>query len=385
MSAGGDIDPLVPQRRAADPAVSAWVMANAGSGKTRVLTDRVIRLLLAETRPGAILCLTFTKAAAAEMANRLHQRLGAWSVMPEAELRDELVKLQGRQPSRGEGGEPPPPVRGPPAWLDAEGRLRIQTIHAFCESLLKRFPLEAGVPPHFAIADDATAKQLIEDARERLLAGAQADGVLSKALEFVVGEVEEIGFQAVLDELVAERRRLRRLLGAHNDDIEAVIAAMRELLDVAADDTPETLRAAFVDGLPEANLRRAAAALDSGSESDQRRAGCIRAFLEAGDRADRVSSEWLEIFMTAEGKPRNTLITKKAQKEDPGALSILQEEQRRVGEFCERLKAVTVANGTAALLRLGSALLDHYENGKRSRALLDYDDLILHSGALLSR
>jgi ATP-dependent helicase/nuclease subunit A len=160
---------------------------------------------------------------------------------------------------------------------------------------------------------------------------------------------------------------------------------MRELLDVAADDTPETLRAAFVDGLPEANLRRAAAALDSGSESDQRRAGCVRAFLEAGDRADRVSSEWLEIFMTAEGKPRNTLITKKAQKEDPGALSILQEEQRRVGEFCERLKAVTVANGTAALLRLGSALLDHYENGKRSRALLDYDDLILHSGALLSR
>ena len=382
MIAHGDIDPFVPQRRAADPAVSAWVMANAGSGKTRVLTDRVIRLLLADTRPGAILCLTFTKAAAAEMANRLHQRLGAWSVMPEAELRDELVKLQGRQPAREEIALARQLFA---RTLDSIGRLRIQTIHAFCESLLKRFPLEAGVPPHFSIADDATAKQLIEDARERLLSEAQSDGVLSNALEFIVGEVEEIGFQAVLAELVAERRKLRRLLGAHDGDIEAVITATRELLGVGADDTPESLRAAFVADLPEAALTRAAAALDSGSASDQERARRIREFLGADNRADRVSSDWCEIFLTTEGAPRKTLITKQAQRADGGALAILEAEQRRVVEFCERIKSVTVATGTAALLRLGNALLEHYENGKRARALLDYDDLILHTGALLRR
>ncbi len=205
-------------------------MANAGSGKTRVLTDRVIRLLLAGAPPNAILCLTFTKAAAAEMANRLHQRLGKWSVLAEAELRNELASLLGRPPAREEVALARQLFA---RTLDALGRLRIQTIHAFCESVLKRFPLEAGVPPHFAIADDATSAQLLDDARDRLLLNAHADPVLDEALTFIVGEVEERGFQTVLNELVAERRKLRRVLGAHGEDIEAAIAAIRKWLGVA--------------------------------------------------------------------------------------------------------------------------------------------------------
>ena len=110
-------------------------------------------MLLAGSPPNAILCLTFTKAAAAEMANRLHQRLGRWSVQADAELRSELLALLGRSPAREEVALARQLFA---RTLDAVGRLRIQTIHAFCESVLKRFPLEAGVPPHFAIADDAT-------------------------------------------------------------------------------------------------------------------------------------------------------------------------------------------------------------------------------------
>jgi ATP-dependent helicase/nuclease subunit A len=373
-------DAFEAQRRAANPAISAWVMANAGSGKTRVLIDRVIRLLLAGTQPGAILCLTFTKAAAAEMANRLHQRLGEWSVMPEPELREALKHLLGRAPAREELALARQLFA---RTLDANGKLRIQTIHAFCESLLKRFPLEAGVPPHFGIADEGTAAQLLEEARERLLASAEAHPLLSAALAFIVGEVEEIGLQAVLSELVAERRKLQRLLGTHRD-IETIIAAVRKRLGVDEAETPETLRANFVASLPDAALRRAAAALDAGSSTDQERARCIRAFLDARD-ASRLDPDWYDIFLTEKREPRKTIITQRAQKADPAAAAVLLAEQARVSEFCTRLKSITVAAGTAALLRLGNALLEYYTEAKRARALLDYDDLILKTGEMLRR
>ncbi len=138
------------QRTASDPTVSIWVAASAGTGKTKVLTDRVLRLMLGgdetPTLPNRILCLTFTKAAAAEMANRLAHRLGRWAVMPADELKSELQHLSGATPA-------PELVerarRLLAAVLETPGGMRIQTIHAFCQTLLARFPLEAGVPPHF--------------------------------------------------------------------------------------------------------------------------------------------------------------------------------------------------------------------------------------------
>ena len=297
---------------------------NAGSGKTRVLTDRVIRLLLAGSTPNAILCLTFTKAAAAEMANRLHQRLGRWSVLAEAELGSELSALLGRSPAREEVALARQLFA---RTLDAVGRLRIQTIHAFCESVLKRFPLEADVPPHFAIADDATSAQLLDEARDRLLLGAQAETLLAEALKFVVSEVEERGFQTVLNELVAERRKLRRLLGEHGQDIEAVIGAIRARLGVADGETLDALRAAFVAALPESDLRRAAAALDGGGV-DGPEARRRHPRLSRRRRPGRASRRpiWRAIFLTETGSPRQTLITKGAQKRDPAAQAILEAE-----------------------------------------------------------
>jgi len=155
------------QIAAADPAFSTWVSANAGSGKTRVLTDRVARLLLHGSDPQSILCLTYTNAAAAEMQNRLFKRLGSWSMMPDADLTAALAEL----------GELP-------AFLTAEnlknartlfaraletpGGLKIQTIHAFCDALLRQFPLEAGVTPQFEILDDRQAEQTRRDIAQDL-------------------------------------------------------------------------------------------------------------------------------------------------------------------------------------------------------------------------
>ena len=157
------------QIAAARPEASVWVSANAGSGKTRVLTARVARLLLAGAQPQRILCLTFTKAAAAEMQTRLYKMLGEWAMADDDALAKELDKVL---------AEDEPPVSSEDLAearrlfaraLETPGGLKIQTIHAFCESLLSRFPLEASVSPHFQIADDATSAELISNARDQVM------------------------------------------------------------------------------------------------------------------------------------------------------------------------------------------------------------------------
>src|SRR4051794_4876452 len=142
------------QRQALGPEASVWVSASAGTGKTKVLTDRLLALMLDGTDPGRILCLTFTRAAAAEMANRINQRLAAWTTLPPGRLAEELVELTGRFPRDHEI------ARARQLFariLDVPGGAKIATIHAFCQSLLRRFPLEAGVPPEFAVMDERSA------------------------------------------------------------------------------------------------------------------------------------------------------------------------------------------------------------------------------------
>src|SRR4051812_35912892 len=139
------------QRQASDPAQSVWVRANAGSGKTYVLTARVLRLLLSGVKPEEILCLTYTKAAAAEMRGRVGERLGQWALATQAELVEDLTKLGGAPPTAGML------LRARALFahaLETPGGLRIQTIHAFCEAILHRFPHEAKVPFDFKVLEE---------------------------------------------------------------------------------------------------------------------------------------------------------------------------------------------------------------------------------------
>src|SRR3954453_16155476 len=155
------------QRRAADPLASAWVSANAGAGKTKVLTDRVVRLLLAGSLPGRILCLTFTKAAAANMAIRVFERLGRWVTMDEDSLVAELTELEGIRPTRQQ-------VKLARTLfaraVDTPGGLKIDTIHAFCERLLHLVPFEANVPARFAVLDESQTDEMLAQAVKNVLA-----------------------------------------------------------------------------------------------------------------------------------------------------------------------------------------------------------------------
>jgi ATP-dependent helicase/nuclease subunit A len=372
------------QRRAADPTASVWVAASAGTGKTKVLTDRVLTLLLAGTPPHKILCLTFTKAAAAEMSNRIAGRLGRWATAANADLAGDLERLLGRPPSDAEmvGAR-----RLFAALLDAPGGLRMETIHAFCQSLLRRFPLEAGVAPHFQVMDDRDAGELLEAAKLDVLARArEGTGELGRALALVTARVHEVAFPELMGELTAERGRLERLFDRHGG-VAGAVAALAARLGLEEGETAESILALAVDeaGLDGPALRAAASALLAGSDSDRRRGEAMAQWL--ADPAGRRESfaAWCAVFLTTEGGIRKTLATKAVREAAPAAEAALAAEAERLLRLRERLKAARIGEATAALLTLGAALLDCYRRAKATRARMDYDDLILAARDLLAR
>ena len=156
---------------AADPTQPVWVSANAGTGKTHVLIERILRLLLAGTAPGKILCLTYTKAAAAEVATRLSTRLGHWAAGGDEALARDLKNLLGKPAST---MQTETACKLFAATLETPEGLRIRTIHSFSESLLGRFPVEARLAPHFSVLDERRAREIRIEARDRLLAGGAA-------------------------------------------------------------------------------------------------------------------------------------------------------------------------------------------------------------------
>ncbi len=160
------------QRMASDPSRSAWVSANAGSGKTWVLSRRVIRLLLAGTPASKILCLTYTKAAAATMSNRVFAELARWTMLDDAALRREIRDIEDREPTSSELRKA---RRLFAEAIETPGGLKIQTIHAFSEAILHQFPLEADLPGRFEILDDAGKADLLRASKLRTLLAATSE------------------------------------------------------------------------------------------------------------------------------------------------------------------------------------------------------------------
>ncbi len=375
------------QRPAADPNGSVWVAASAGTGKTKVLTDRVLSLMLHGTAPARILCLTFTKAAAAEMANRLAQRLIRWAIAEDAELAVDVETLLGRRPD----GDMLAVARQLfVRVLDAPGGMKIQTIHAFCQSLLGRFPLEAGIAPHFQVLDARSAEEMLHQAREEVLAGASGeadDGTapLAGPIARVSVHAQDQSFRDLLKHLIAERTRLARLIQRHGG-IEGLESAVFRALDVdPAESTEDALMSACDDSaLDLMGLRLICEALDNGTEAESKKAAALRAWVADGASVRAAGFDGYQgLFLTQEGNARARLLTKGAEAAVSGALVVMQAEAARLIELRARVHAITVARATGALLHVGHAIVEAYARHKRDRALLDYDDLIVHARDLL--
>ncbi|WP_137180024.1 double-strand break repair helicase AddA [Roseomonas sp. AR75] len=366
------------QGRGSDPAASAWVTASAGSGKTKVLTDRVLRLLLAPgARPNAILCLTFTKAAAAEMATRLATRLGAWAVLPESKLAAELAALLGTAPARDDL------TRARKLFCDVlelPGGMRISTIHAFCQSLLRAFPLEAGLSPQFGVVEDSEAAALLADAQEEVLAGPLTP---KEALEALAALVPPNAFADLVKALTRDRVRLAAALrGAGTlDGLCAAIAGLLGLATTAHEAAliEEAAQSAASDILAAARLLQA-----SRNANDQARGAKLLAWLELDGVARSAQwDDWCEIFLTDKGTVRARLGTKEIGARQAECLAILQAEGERLVQIEGSRRACRLLAATRALLGLGKPVLDGYAARKRARGLMDYDDLILAAEGVL--
>jgi ATP-dependent helicase/nuclease subunit A len=374
------------QRHAADPAASVWVAASAGTGKTKVLTDRVLTLLLSGSPPTRILCLTFTRAAAAEMANRLQARLSQWAVLEEGKLGSDLRKLLARMPSAAEVDDA---RRLFARVLDAPGGLGIETIHGFCQSLLRRFPVEAGLAPHFELMDERAATELLAAVREEVLAAARAgeDTILASAVTALAQSLGEEGFSRLLDSIATSRTRFRALL-QREGGVELVLSDLAGHLDLAVGTTEARVVAdACAETAVDGKALRAVATAMQGStaKTDQARGAALAAWLaDPAGRAERFE-DYLDCFFTKDGAPRANVVTKSLASANPAALAAIQVETQRLDAVRTRRAAAALLEATSAVVRLAGAILETYGRHKRSRAVLDYEDLIAHSIDLLER
>lgn len=361
------------QVQAASPHASTWLSANAGSGKTRVLTDRVARLLLGGVEPQHILCLTYTKAAATEMQNRLFKRLGEWAMKPDPALRDALAEL-------GEG-----------ARLDAEtlaqarrlfaraietpGGLRIQTIHSFCASLLRRFPLEAGVSPQFMELDDRTARLLQDEIIEEL-AETIAPDVIADVARAWTGEE----FGALIQQITGHRAKFSTPLTAEK---------ARQLFGLAQGESAESLLAQVFLGDEATWMPSVIAALDKGTSTDVKNADhLLRIDFAAPALSNLTALEGVLLTGPSAKEPFTAKIGSFPTKETRKALGPLIDRLENLMRRVESARATRIAlnalDRALTLHRFASAFLPLYEQRKAQRGWLDFDDLITRASALLT-
>lgn len=378
------------QSRAAQPAHNVWVSANAGTGKTRVLVDRIARLLLDGAKPEKILCLTFTKTGAAEMSDRISLLLGSWAVMDDDDLFKDLFALIGSEPDEDQLETARKLFA---RVLDVPGGLKIRTIHSFCESLIGRFPIEAGIAPHFSVIDERTTMELLNEARERILVRTvnQPNSELAEALNHLAELVNEDDFTSLMQNLTGKRARLNEVID-HYQKLGGISQAITNLVGLGEDDTDETtiLQKALMPGaVDELSLTRAIHALEHGAKKSQSNAQKIKAFLslDTDARIEAFHSHYKGVFVTKSGDPASltkTMTSKAAREFEPALEAIMLTEQDRVLAILEQLKARATADATISLLTVGQAMIETYEHLKRVRAHLDYDDLIDTARGLLS-
>ena len=374
------------QARASDPNASAWVSANAGTGKTQVLVRRCLRLLLAGALPEKILCLTYTKSAAAEMENRLLKELAGWATLPAAALRTDLDKVTGRASTDEEMQRA---RRLFARTLEARGGLKIYTIHGFCERILQRFPLEARISPHFTVLDEGRAVLLRRAAFDAVVAEAaeKRGSALGQALSKIIAVAGEDYFRQVVDTVLGKREALGRLMAFHDgraDWAEVECAALKQLFGVEHDREDALVEAVF-SSLNEEIIDRALSALQTlGSTRDDARVAAALASLKGTEGEARVAA-LRNLFCTTEGKPRARMCSAGFGRESPDICAELDAAHAAYAEADRKLSLLRAAEASGALLRIADAVESGYTRRKEAEVALDYDDLILKTRALLSR
>lgn len=395
MSAPG-FDPAIAasattaQRAAADPAKTVFVRANAGSGKTRVLVDRVARLLLEGVRPERILCVTFTKAAAGEMQTRLFRKLGDWSVMGDDKLQAELKELTGEDADAD-------PARLAEARklfaraLETPGGLKVQTLHAFCDSLLRQFPLEAGLPPGFATQEDAQSARARREAELAVYRAARGRGgeALAAAIDEVTVRAGPTGFEAIFKAATKHRHHLSALFETAQGE-EPLIREAARLLGVEAGGDEAAVKQDFIAGLDLDALQRCADAIRISpakhAEADAEKLYAPLRLARAGDW-EKAFEAYSAFMLTGSGTLRASLYVKPAEKTCPDLVRLFGpegSERARMSATLSQLCGLRLHALTAASLTLARGFLIAYEQRLARERAVDFADLVVRAARLLN-
>lgn len=364
-----------PQRLAADPGLSAFVTANAGSGKTKTLIDRVARLLLAGAQPETILCVTYTKAAAAEMQRRLFLLLGEWSVCDDVSLREALAKLEGATPDAYDHRGLSKARALFASALETPGGLKIQTIHAFCEKLLRRFPLEAGVSPGFRVMDDAASAAIAGAARKAVARHAlKGEGRVAEAYARFSVALDFGSFQSMFGAFETARGRLADYI-ARNGGLAGTMDDVWSVCGFDAPTEPDALEAEVMAELDRQTWTDCAEVLALGTKTDQKNAAVLKAIAAnpTATLADCLAALFTE---KGEGTPATWVAKTSGLKPREQLRMFLLSEQDRLERARDQMRAAQVAIDTGSALILANAYLTAYGIEKSSSGSLDFSDLI---------
>jgi ATP-dependent helicase/nuclease subunit A len=372
------------QTDASDPSAAVFVAANAGSGKTHVLAQRVIRLMLdggpAGVDPSKILCITFTKAAAANMAARVYDRLKSWIALDDDAL-DAAMREIGV--TNVDAGKRQRARRLFAAALETPGGLKVQTIHAFCTRVLQQFPFEADVAAHFTVLEERVQSEMLERARMAVLleAATAPEKPLGRALKVVVAAAAETTLVNVLNEATANRAKLIAWI---EGGFARAMARLSTALGIDEADDLARVETDIVDGphLPSSHWADVVAAFSEGSKRDQDQARRLSAALAAS--GERRIDCYFSLFLTDEKEPRKRLIMGGLADRYPELAERLGAEQERLAHLVARRNGIICRDRTAALVTIAVEVIRRYTDEKARRGLLDYDDLIDKTHRLLT-
>lgn len=374
------------QRRAADPDVSAWVSANAGSGKTYVLATRVIRLLMAGQDPGSILCLTYTKTAAAEMKNRVFERLASWVLLKEPELRKEIAALRNEDKTgRVSPGDVDLARTLFAKALETPGGLKIQTIHAFCESILHRFPLEANIAGHFELLDDRARSLFLTDARNYLLTN--APGNVQPSLARLLSALGQSSFDDLLTNAVGDHKTFADYID--DGDADVMRLKWRKAHGLSPTVTEDDLLQSWIAGLP-ITAEDARGIIDYESARDKPGAslefGTLLRAAYGNIQSGAKTQAAFERFLTS-GKVRSqtSCVPKPVCKTHDGLQERWDEAVIHTGVINDQRNLLNSIDLAVDLIAVVGVVINRYEALKKAQGYLDFDDLINRTVAMLQR
>lgn len=372
---------LALQAKASAPEASAWVSANAGSGKTTVLVRRVLRLMLAGVAPERILCLTYTKAAAANMTNRLFDTLAKWVPLDDMALDAELSRVLDRGPSIVER------IRSRQLFaeaLETPGGLKIQTIHAFCTRVLQSAPFEAGIPAHFEVISDTDRANAIEAAIGRTLSRASGDpDGLKASLDRIAEAIDDQRFRDLIDKALASSGFLKAADG-HIRPWADIRKELAEALDVDLGWTLQGLQAegaAAIERCVDIKDIEAAAAAYGSDPQKLKWSGLATEHRAATNASQRIDI-WSRAVLTQKFEGAAAPVTKPVLAKVPSLGPRLDAAVEALLEAREKINAFNIHDLSTGLFGLTRLILGDYEAAKRRTAVLDYGDLIVRTRAL---